>query len=71
MYLTELPVGIKAKIIRVEYCEDIFEYLLSIGFTVGETVKVIKKTSVHSLVVIVGNATFALRNDEAKYIEVE
>jgi Fe2+ transport system protein FeoA len=71
MYLTELPIGIKAKIIRVEYCEDIFEYLLSIGFTVGETVKVIKKTSVHSLVVIVGNATFALRNDEAKYIEVE
>jgi Fe2+ transport system protein FeoA len=71
MYLTELPIGIKAKIIRVEYCEDIFEYLLSIGFTIGETVKVIKKTSVHSLVVIVGSATFALRNDEAKYIEVE
>ena len=62
MYLTELPVGVTAKIIRVAYCDDIFEYLLSIGFTIGETVKVIKKTSVRSLVVIVGNATFPLRN---------
>ena len=70
MKLTELPVGITAKITHIEFC-DIFEQLYSLGFTPGETVKVIRKTPVRSLVVIVGNATFALKNEEAKYIEVE
>ena len=69
MKLTELDVGITAKITHIEF-SDIIEQLYSLGFTPGETVKVIKKTSVRSLVVIVGNATFALKNEEAKYIEV-
>ena len=68
MKLTELDVGITAKITHIEF-SDIIEQLYSLGFTPGETVKVIKKTSVRSLV-IVGNATFALKNEEAKYIEV-
>jgi Fe2+ transport system protein FeoA len=38
--LTELPVGITAKITHIEFC-DIFEQLFSLGFTPGETVKVI------------------------------
>jgi Fe2+ transport system protein FeoA len=67
--LTELDVGITAKITHIEFC-DIFEQLYSLGFTPGETVKVIRKTPVRSLVVIVGNATFALKNEEARYIEV-
>lgn len=75
MNLSELPVERSAQVLAVEHPPDQPDWarlLADIGFTPGETVRVLRRAAPSSdpLVVRIGSATFALRRAEAACVLV-
>jgi len=72
MRLNELKIGESAVIKKIHAKEPLKSKLLSMGFTKGERVKVLKHTlAKNTFDVEVCNTNIALREEEAKEIEVE
>ena len=72
MLLTELKKGVLATITKIDADKELKHRLNSFGFIKGAKVKVVRKSIGRStLEVEIGGSYIALRNIEAKKIEVE
>ncbi|OYY17046.1 MAG: iron transporter FeoA [Polynucleobacter sp. 35-46-11] len=77
MNLEKILPGVTARVRRIatsaDQCEDIRGQLEDIGFLPGERVEVLRKGFLgHGPILIrVGSSTFALRESEARLVEVE
>ena len=72
MRLNELNIGDKAVITKIYAKEPLKSKLLSMGFVKGEKIKLLKHTMAkNTFDVEVANTNIALREEEAKEIEVE
>ncbi|WP_456469714.1 FeoA family protein [Caminibacter sp.] len=72
MRLNEFSIGDEGIIKKIYAKEPLKSKLLSMGITRGEKVKVLKHTlAKNTFDIEVGNSSIALREEEAKQIEVE
>ncbi len=77
MNLEEILPGVRARVSKIattaDQCEDIRGQLEDIGFLPGEQVEVLRKGLLGQgpILIRVGSSTFALRESEARLVEVE
>ena len=77
MNLEQIPLGVRARVSKISSTgdrrEDIRGQLEDIGFLPGEQVEVLRKGLLGQgpILIRVGSSTFALRESEARLVEVE
>lgn len=72
MFLSEIESGKNCEILSVDLCEKLKGRLFEIGVKKGEKIKLIRMSYKGSpIIILVKNTFFAIREEDAKKIEVK